>query len=76
MLEKVSAASLIRARQQQTRAELLTAITEQLLVDSKRDRDAEVEAMNMRLVRIAAGVAADQSLVAGSGAALRTWRQP
>ena len=76
VLDKVSAASLIRARQQQTRMELLTALTEQLLVDSKRDRDTEVAAMNMQLGRLNRGRAVAASLLAGSANDFRSWRQP
>ena len=76
VLDKVSAASLIRARQQETRMELLTALTEQLLVDSKRDRDTEAAAMNMQLGRLNRGRAVAASLLAGSADDFRSWRQP
>src|SRR6185436_888539 len=76
VLDKMSAASLIRARQQETRMELLTALTEQLLVDSKRDRDTEAAAMNMQLGRLNRGRAVAGSLLAGSADDFRSWRQP
>ena len=76
VLDKISAASLIRARQQETRMELLTALTEQLLVDSKRDRDTEAAAMNMQLGRLNRGRAVAASLLAGSAGDFRSWRQP
>jgi len=76
VLDKVSAAGLIRARQQETRMELLAAITEQLLVDSKRDRDTEAATMNMQLGRLTRGRAVAASLLAGSADDLRSWRQP
>src|SRR5207247_845153 len=76
VLDKISAASLIRARQQETRMELLTALTEQLLVDSKRDRDTEAASMNMQLGRLNRGRAVAASLLAGSAADFRSWRQP
>ena len=76
VLDKMSAASLIRARQQDTRMELLTALTEQLLVDSKRDRDTEAAAMNMQLGRLNRGRAVAGSLLAGSADDFRSWRQP
>src|SRR5262245_33994330 len=75
VLDKVSAASLIRARQQETRMELLTALTEQLLVDSKRERDTDAAAMSMRVGQLVAGAAAP-NLLEGSAAAFRSWRQP
>ena len=76
VLDKMSAASLIRARQQDARMELLTALTEQLLVDSKRDRDTEVAAMNMQLGRLNRGRSVAASLLAGSADDFRSWRQP
>ena len=76
VLDKVVAAGLIRARQQETRMELLTALTEQLLVDSKRDRDTEVAAMNMQQGRLTRGRAVASSLLAGSADDFRSWRQP
>lgn len=76
VLDKISAASLIRARQQETRMELLAALTEQLLVDSKRDRDSEAAAMNMQLGRLMRGRAVAASLLAGSADDFRSWRQP
>ena len=76
VLDKMSASSLIRARQQETRMELLTALTEQLLVDSKRDRDTEAAAMNMQLGRLNRGRSVAASLLAGSAYDFRSWRQP
>jgi hypothetical protein len=76
VLDKVSAASVIRARQQDTRMQLLGAVTEQLLVDAKRDRDTEAAAMNMQLGRLERGRAVANSLLAGSADAFRSWRQP
>ena len=67
VLDKISAASLIRARQQETRMELLTALTEQLLVDSKRDRDTEAAAMNMQLGRLNRGRAVGGELAGRLG---------
>jgi hypothetical protein len=76
VLDKVSAAGLIRARQQETRAQLLSALTEQLLVESKRARDTETAAMNMQLGRLTRGRSVAASVLAGSGDDLRSWRQP
>ena len=76
VLDTLSAASLIRARQQQARLQLLAATMEQLLVDNKRTRDSEAAAMNMQLARLRDGRAASASLVTGIADDLRTWRQP
>ena len=56
--------------------QLLAGVVEQLLVDTKRARDAEAAAMNMQLTTWRDGQAANDAFVAGPGDALRTWRQP
>jgi len=76
VLEKLSGSALIGTRQRQARAELLVGIVEQLLVDSKRARDTEASVMNMQLATWREGRAANDAFVAGTGDALRTWRQP
>jgi hypothetical protein len=76
VLDKISGASLVGARQRQTRIQLLTGVLEQLLVDSKRLRDADAAALNMQLVTWRDRRTADHAFVAGSSHALRTWRQP
>ena len=76
VLDKISGAGLIRARQQQARIQFLGAIVEQLLIDNKRSRDTEAATMNMQLERLRWGRTANSSLVAGAADALRTWRQP
>ena len=76
VLDKISGAALIGARQRQARIQLLAGVVEQLLVDSKRARDTDAAALNMQLVTWRDGRAADEAFVAGSGDALRTWRQP
>ena len=76
VLDKISGATLIEGRQQQARTEFLTTITEQFLVDNKRDRDTEAALMNMQFGRLRFGADANTAIVAGAGADLRTWRQP
>ncbi len=76
VLDKISGAVLIGVRQRQARAQLLAGIVEQLLIEGKRARDSEAAAVNMRLVTWRDGRAASEAFVAGSGDALRTWRQP
>ncbi len=76
VLDKISGAILIGARQRQARSQLLAAFVEQLLIDSKRERDVDATAMNMQLVTWRDGRAANAAFVAGTGDALRTWRQP
>ena len=76
VLDKISGAVLIGARQRQARMQLLAGVVEQLLVDSKRERDTEAAAMDMQIVTWRDGRAANKAFVAGAGDALRTWRQP
>jgi len=76
VLDKISGAALVGARQRQARIQLLTEVLEQLLVDNKQVRDAEAAALNMQLVRWRDRRAADDAFVAGTADALRTWRQP
>ena len=76
VLDKISGAVLIGARQRQARTQLLAGVVEQLLVDSKRARDTEAASMNMQLVTWRDGRAANRAFVAGAGDALCNWRQP
>jgi hypothetical protein len=76
VLDKISGASLIGARQRQARIQLLTGVLEQLLVDSKRARDTEAAMLGMQLTTWRDGRAANEAFMAGTGDALRTWRQP
>ena len=76
VLDKISGAVLIGARQRQARSQLMAALVEQLLIDSKRERDVDATAMNMQLVTWRDSRAANTAFVAGTGDALRTWRQP
>lgn len=76
VLDKISGASLIAARQRQARLQLMSALVEQLLVDSKRARNTDAAAMDMQLVVWRNGAAANRAFVAGAADALSTWRQP
>jgi hypothetical protein len=76
VLDKISGAVLIGARQREARGRLLTGVVEQLLIENKRARDADASAMNMQLVTWRERAAANEAMVAGSGDALRSWRQP
>jgi hypothetical protein len=76
VLDKISGAELIGAQQRQARIQLLVGMVEQLLVDSKRARDTGTAALAMQMTTWRDGRAAADAFVAGSGDALRTWRQP
>ena len=75
VLDKISGATLIGARQRQAKSDLLIGLVEQLAVDTKRERDTHAAALNMQLSQWARGAAAAGAF-SGTGDALRTWRQP
>lgn len=76
VLDRISGAGLIGARQRQARIQILDGFVEQLLMENKRSRDTEAGAMNMQLVAWRDRAVTNEAFVAGSGDALRSWRQP
>ncbi|WP_291984243.1 hypothetical protein [Luteitalea sp.] len=76
VLDKISGAQLIAGRQRQARTQLLGALVEQLLIDTKRARDTDTAAMNMQLVAWRDRAAVNAAFVQGTGTALQAWRQP
>jgi hypothetical protein len=76
VLDKISGAALLGARQRQARMQLLTGVVEELLIDSKRDRDTQASAVNMQITTWRNADAANRAFAAGTGDALRNWRQP
>jgi len=76
VLDKVAAAALIGRRQDMAMNQTLSHTVEQLLARSKRLRDTEAAAMNMRLAAMRDGHAASSAIVRGASADLRVWRQP
>ena len=75
ILDKIVAGELLGRRQDMASNELLSHALEQLLARSKRLRDTEAATINMQLVMWRDGQAANEAFVAGTGDALRTWRQ-
>jgi hypothetical protein len=73
---KISGAHLLETRQKQARLQFLTGVLEQLLLDNKRARDAEVAVMNMQLQRLSAGRIPGTAITRGAADDLRGWRQP
>ena len=76
VLDKIAAGELLGRRQDTATNQLLSHALEQLLARSKRLRDTEAGNMNMQLEMWRDGRAANQAFAAGTGDALRTWRQP
>lgn len=76
ILDKVASGELLARRQDMAANQLLSHALEQLLARSKRLRDTEAATVNMQLVTWRDGRGANDAFVAGTGDALRTWRQP
>lgn len=76
ILDKIAAGELLGRRQDMASNQLLSHALEQLLSRSKRQRDTEAATINMQLTTWRDGRAANEAFVAGTGDALRTWRQP
>ena len=76
ILDKIAAGELLGRRQDMASNQLLSHALEQLLARSKRLRDTEASTINMQLTSWRDGRAANDAFVAGTGDALRTWRQP
>ena len=76
VLDKISAGELLARRQDMLSNQLLSHALEQLLARGKRLRDTEAATINMQLVTWRDARAANEAFVAGTGDALRTWRQP
>jgi conjugal transfer/entry exclusion protein len=76
VLDKISAGELLGRRQDMAANQLLSHALEQLLTRNKRERDTEAAAINMQLTSWRDGRAANEAFVAGTGDALRVWRQP
>ncbi len=76
VLDKISAGELLGRRQDMLNNQLLSHALEQLLARSKRQRDTEATNLNMQLTTWRDATAANHAFVAGTGDALRTWRQP
>jgi hypothetical protein len=76
ILDKIAAGELLARRQDTLSNQLLSHALEQLLARGKRLRDTEAATINMQLVTWRDGPAANEAFSAGTGDALRTWRQP
>ncbi len=75
ILDKIAAGELLARRQDMASNQLLSHALEQLLARSKRLRDTEAATINMQLVAWRDAQTANDAFVAGTGDALRSWRQ-
>jgi hypothetical protein len=76
VLDKIAAGEMIARRQDTAINQLLSDALEQLLARGKSIRDTEATTINMQIGTWRDGRPANDAFVAGTGDALRTWRQP
>lgn len=76
VLNKINAANVIALRGQQDANKLLVALAESQLVQAKRARDAEAEAINAHIRFRSEGNAVMAEQRAGASAAMLAWRMP
>jgi type IV secretion system protein TrbJ len=76
VLNKINAANLINVRNTQDSNKLLVALAEQQILDAKRKRDAEAQAINNHIRFVSEGQAVISAQAADSSAAMLAWRMP
>ena len=76
VLNKINAANLIAVRNAQDTNKLLVALAEQQVIDAKRNRDAEVEAINQHIRFMSEGKAVMTAQAANASQAMLDWRLP
>jgi hypothetical protein len=76
VLNKINAASLVNVRSTQDSNKLLAALAEERVIEAKRTRDAEAEAINIHTRFMADGKSAIDAQAANASAEMRAWRMP
>ena len=76
VLNKINAADLITVRNSQDTNKLLVALAEQQIIDAKRKRDAEAQAINNHVRFMAEGRAVLAAQASGASEAMLAWRMP
>lgn len=76
LLNKINAASVVSVRNTQDTNKLLVALTEAQIVDAKRKRDAEAQAINHHIRFRREGQAVLSAQASGASAAMLAWRMP
>jgi type IV secretion system protein TrbJ len=76
VLNKINAAHLITVRNTQDTNKLLVALAEQQIIDGKRKRDAETQAINNHIRFMAEGKAVMAAQASGASQAMLAWRMP
>lgn len=76
LLNKINAANVLNLRVNEGTSQFLMHILEQLLVQNKRSRDAEAQAMDAHLFQWRFGAGYGRDLYSRTAESLDTWRQP
>lgn len=76
VLNKINAANLIGVRNSQDTNKLLVALAEEQIVDAKRTRDAEAQAINNHIQFMTSGQAVMAAQASGASDAMLAWRMP
>ena len=76
VLNKINAANIIALRSGQATNQLLTAMTENQIVNAKRQRDAEARAIRTHIRFVADAKAAMEAQAAGASDSMVKWRMP
>jgi hypothetical protein len=76
VLNKINAANLIAIRNTQDTNKLLVALAEQQIVEAKRKRDAEAQAINTHIRFMADAKAVMAAQADGASSEMRAWRMP
>jgi len=76
VLNKINAAHLITVRNTQDTNKLLVALAEEQIIDAKRKRDAEAQAINNHIRFMGEGKAVMTAQATGASAAMLAWRMP
>jgi len=76
VLNKINAANLITVRSAQDTNKLLVALAEEQIIEAKRKRDAEAQAINNHIRFMGEGKAVMTAQAAGASSAMLAWRMP
>ena len=76
VLNKINAAEVINVRNTQDSNKLLAALAEEQLIEAKRKRDAEAQAINTHIRFMADAKAIMAAQAQGASAAMLAWRMP
>lgn len=76
VLNKINAAGVIALRSAQDTNKLLVALSEAQVIEAKRKRDAEAQAINTHIRFMTEAKAAMDAQAAGASAAMLAWRMP